>query len=102
MRNLKEFLRRRPFSGPYPDTGRQRKTVKARWKMNRWTAPVVLTILAVVTCLALLCAAAPSGASEFQSTAVAGTFGPPPGAAVFEMKYRGLDKPDDPLSYHSF
>ncbi len=27
---------------------------------------------------------------------------PPPGAVVFNLTYRGLDTPDDPLSYHSF
>ncbi len=70
--------------------------------MSRWSTSVVLTVLAVATCLILLGAATPSGASEFQSASVAGTFGSPSGAAVFEMKYRGLDKPDDPLSYHSF
>jgi len=27
---------------------------------------------------------------------------PPPGGIVFDLKYRGLDTPDDPLSYHSY
>jgi hypothetical protein len=69
--------------------------------MNRWSTTVVLTVMAAATCLTLF-GATPSGASEFQSVSVAGTFGSPPETAIFEMKYRGLDKPDDPLTYRSF
>ncbi|MCU0916593.1 MAG: hypothetical protein MUC88_18835 [Planctomycetes bacterium] len=54
---------------------------------------VCLAVLATVACLALL---VPLG------QAVASESGSSPGAAVFEMKYRGLDAPDDPLSYRSY
>jgi hypothetical protein len=52
--------------------------------MNRGSIPLVVTVL-----LAALLGPALYGAGEPQA---------PPGAAVFEMKYRGLDAPDDPLA----
>ncbi len=52
--------------------------------MNRGSIPVVVAVL-----LAALLGPALYGAGEPQA---------PPGAAVFEMRYRGLDAPDDPLA----
>ncbi len=67
--------------------------------MNRLLIlPAVSTVLALV----LLGPVPSTRASGPPAVAAVGTPQPPPGAAVFEMKYRGLSTPDDPLSYHSF
>jgi len=70
--------------------------------MNRLlTALGFLAVLAIVLSLALL--ARVQGTYVFTSTAAAATASQPPSdRPVFEMKYRGLSKPDDPLSYRSF
>jgi hypothetical protein len=56
--------------------------------MNRGSIPVVVAVL-----LAALLGPALYGAGQPQAPPES-----PPGAAVFEMKYRGLDAPDDPLA----
>jgi hypothetical protein len=69
--------------------------------MNRFlTTSVVLTLLAAY--LALFVPVPPSLASDSPVQAATGALELPSGAAVFEMKYRGLSGPDDPLAYHSF
>ncbi len=61
----------------------------------------------VVSLLAALAAGVPmiagAAGAPGQSSEVTTAFPePPPGGIVFDLKYRGLDKPDDPLSYRSF
>jgi len=51
---------------------------------------------------ALLAPVPPSWAGGPPATAATGVPEPQPAAAVFEMKYRGLSGPDDPLSYNSY
>jgi len=70
--------------------------------MNRLlTVSVVLAVLVLALFMAPLAPAQSSPASALPATATPG--GPePPGATVFEMAYRGIGAPDDPLSYHSF
>jgi hypothetical protein len=71
--------------------------------MNRLpTVSAVLVVSAVVMYMALLVLVPPSLAGDSPAPALAGAPEPPPGAAVFEMKYRGLDTPGDPLSYRSY
>ena len=75
--------------------------------MGRLLAALVsLAVLAVIASLILF---APrrgvSGAGSAARTQVMPTAAvaePPSGTAVFEMKYRGLTTPDDPLSYRSY
>ena len=68
--------------------------------MNRLPiTSVVPTVIAIG--VALLAPVPPSWAGDPPATAATGVPEPPP-AAVFEMKYRGLSGPDDPLSYNSF
>ena len=52
--------------------------------------------------MVLFASVQPSWAGDAPATAVTGVPEPPPGTAVFEMKYRGLSTPDDPLSYRSY
>lgn len=69
--------------------------------MNRLPIlPAVPTILTLVVLTML--SPVPLLASEPQAAAATGVPEPPPGTAVFEMKYRGQSTPDDPLSYHAF
>jgi hypothetical protein len=69
--------------------------------MNRLlTTSIVLALLALY--LALFAPVQQSLAGNPPVTAATGTPEAPPGAAVFEMKYRGLSMPDDPLSYRSY
>jgi hypothetical protein len=69
--------------------------------MNRLlTTLVVLAVLAIGLYLVLL--APVKRTYTFSSTAAVTSVPEPPGAAVFDLAYRGLDTPDDPLSYRSY
>jgi hypothetical protein len=61
--------------------------------MNRWSTSVAEVLWAATACLVLFSSAGLSLAEASAS---------PRGAAVFEMKYRGLSTPDDPLRYQSY
>jgi hypothetical protein len=68
--------------------------------MNRLpNMSAVLTVSVIVAYLALFAPVPPSWAGDSSGPAASDL---PPGAAVFEMKYRGLSEPDDPLSYRSY
>ncbi len=70
--------------------------------MNRLlTLSVVPAASIPVVCLALLTGVLPSWAGDAPATPARGVSELPPGAGVFEMKYRGLSGPDD-LNYGSY
>jgi hypothetical protein len=60
---------------------------------------VVPAVSVIAMSIALFGPAQPSWAGDSPATATTGAPEPPPGAAVFEMKYRGLSGPADSLSY---
>ncbi len=66
------------------------------------TVSIVLAVSVVATCVIPRAWAQQSPAGAAPVTAATGVPEPPPGAAVFEMKYRGLSTPEDPLSYRSY
>lgn len=70
--------------------------------MKRVSTSIAVAVLAAASCVALLGPVPLSWAGQSQATTPGSVSESPPGAAVFEMKYRGLDTPDDPLSYRSF
>ncbi len=67
--------------------------------MNRLLTLFVVPAVSVIAVSALV---QPSRAGNPPAAAATGVPESPPGAAVFEMKYRGLSVPDDPLSYRSY
>ncbi len=71
--------------------------------MNRLpTVSVVLAVSAIALCRALFAPVPPSRAGDPPAATAAGGPEATPAAAVFEMKYRGLGGPDDPLNYNSY
>lgn len=63
--------------------------------MNRWLMQSVVPVVSIV-CTALFASVQPSWAGDAPAIAATGVPEPPPRAAVFEMKYRELNAPDDP------
>ncbi len=71
--------------------------------MNRLlTLSIVPAVPAVALYMALFAPVQPSWAGNPPVTTATGVPEPPPGAAVFDMKYRGLSVPDDPLSHRTY
>jgi hypothetical protein len=71
--------------------------------MNRLlTVSVIPAASAIAMGMALFAPVQPSWAGNPPVTTAAGVPESPPGAAVFEMKYRGLNVPDDPLSHRTY
>ncbi len=71
--------------------------------MNRLrTLSVVPAVSVVAMSMALFAPVQPSLADDPPAQAATAVSEPPYGTAVFEMKYRGLSVPDDPLSYWSY
>jgi hypothetical protein len=71
--------------------------------MNRsLIVSVIPAVLSIATGIAFFAPVLPSWAAEPPAPTATGVPEPPPAATVFEMKYRGLSGPDDPLSYNSY
>lgn len=71
--------------------------------MNRLlTMSVIPAVSVIAVCIAVSAPVQPSWAGNPPVTTATGVPESPPGAAVFEMKYRGLNVPDDPLSYRTY
>jgi len=67
--------------------------------MNR---PQITVIILAVLAAGVPTVARAAGAPGQSGEVTTALPEPPPGGIVFDLKYRGLDTPDDPLSYHSF
>ncbi len=69
---------------------------------RRLTLSIVPAVSVIAMCMGLSVPVRSSWAGNPPTTTAAGVPESPPGAVVFEMKYRGLSAPDDPLSYRSY